>query len=136
MTSQIRKWKRNTEGLYKTAQEKARATQHRVEEAIRILVKEKRTINFKTVAETAHVSTAWLYGNEDIKMRIIHLRRQQDPKVQVRIPKQDQASNASKDAIIAALQNRVKEQATKIRELEKQLEVTTGELQRLYLIKE
>lgn len=133
MTSQIRKWRRNTEGLYKTAQEKARATQHRVEEAIRILVKEKRTINFKTVAETAHVSTAWLYGNEDIKMRIIHLRSQQVPKVQVRIPTQERASNASKDAMIAALQKRVKEQATEIRELKKQLEVTTAELQRLYL---
>lgn len=133
MTSQIRKWKRNTEGLYKTAQEKARATQHRVEEAIRILVKENRTINFKTVAETAHVSTAWLYGNEDIKMRIIHLRSQQVPKVQARIPTQERASNASKDAIIAALQKRVKEQATELRELKKQLEVTSGELQRLYL---
>ena len=133
MTSQVRKWKRNTEGLYKTAQEKARATQHRVEEAIRILVKENRTINFKTVAETAHVSTAWLYGNEDIKMRIIHLRSQQVPKVQARIPTQERASNASKDAIIAALQKRVKEQATELRELKKQLEVTSGELQRLYL---
>src|SRR5260370_31351401 len=123
--------KRNTERLHKTAQEKARATKHRVEEAIRVLVKEKHTINFKTVAETAHVSTAWLYGNEDIKMRIFHLRRQQDPKVQVRIPKKDQASNASKDAIIAALQQRVKEQATELSKLKKQLEVTSGELQRL-----
>lgn len=133
MTSQNRTWKRNTEGLHKTAQEKAQATKHRVEEAIRVLVKEKRKINFKTVAETAHVSTAWLYGNEDIKMRIIHLRAQQVPKVQVRIPKQDQASNASKDAMIAALQKRVKEQAAELRELKKQLEVTTGELQRMYL---
>lgn len=133
MTSQNRTWKRNTGGLRKTAQEKALATKHRVEEAIRILVKEKRTINFKTVAETAHVSTAWLYGNDDIKMQIFHLRSQQIPKVQVRIPKQEQASNASKDAMIAALQKRVKEQATKIRELEKQLEVATGELQRMYL---
>src|SRR5260370_40998816 len=111
MAHQSRQWKRNTEGLSNAAQEKAIATKRRVEEAIHLLLKEQRVINFKTVAETARVSTAWLYTNEDIKMRIIHLRSQQVPKMQVRILPREQASNASKDAIIAALQKRVKEQA-------------------------
>jgi len=133
-------WKRNTEGLRKNAQEKALATKHRVEEAIRLLLKEQDVINFKTVAETARVSTAWLYANEDIKLRICHLRSQQSPKAQVRIPPQQQASNASKDAVIKALQkriealqNQVKKQADEIRELKRQLEIAHGQLQRQYL---
>ena len=133
-------WKRNTEGLRKNAQEKALATQHRVEEAIRLLLKEQRVINFKTVAETARVSTAWLYANEDVKTRITHLRKQQNPKAQVRIPLQQQASNDSKDTVIKALQkriealqNRVNKQADEIKELKGQLEIAHGELQRQYL---
>ena len=133
MTHQPKEWKRNTEGLRKTAQEKAEATKQRVEAAIRLLLKDRRTINFKTVAETAQVSTAWLYSNEAIKMRIIYLRSQHVPKAQVRIPPREQASNASKDAIIAALQKRTKEQEKEIRDLRKQLEVASGQLQRQYL---
>jgi hypothetical protein len=80
------------------------------------------------VAETAQISTAWLYAQEDIKQRIVHLRSQQVPKPQVKIPSREQASKASKDALIAALQKRVREQAEKIKELEKQLEVAYGSL--------
>jgi hypothetical protein len=46
----------------------------------------------------------------------------------VKIPTREQASNASKDAMIAALQKRIREQAEKIKELEKQLEVAYGSL--------
>lgn len=140
MHSQAKSWERNTEGLRKNAQEKAKTTRSRVEEAIRLLVKEQRTINFKTVAETANVSTAWLYANEEIKMRINHLRSQQVPKAQVRIPPQVQASSASKDAVIAAykkrleaLQKRVDKQADEISDLKGQVEVAYGQLQKQYL---
>lgn len=133
MSLQARSWERNVEGLRKTAREKAEVTRRRVDEAIRLLIAEQRTINFKTVAEAAHVSTAWLYANQDIKMRISHLRKQQVPRVAVRIPAERQASSASKDTVIAALQKRVREQADKIQKLEKQARITGGELQRLYL---
>ncbi len=133
MTNQSKKWKRNTEGLRRSAQEKAEVTKQRVEAAISLLLKDQCTVNFKTVSETARVSTAWLYANEPIKMRIIHLRSQQVPKAQVHIPPREQASNASKDAMIGALQKRVKMQEKEIRELRKQLEVASGHLQRQYL---
>jgi len=81
-----------------------------------------------SVAETAGISTAWLYGNEELKQRIIHLRTQQTPHVQVKIPPREQASNASKDAMIVALQKRVKEQSEEIKDLKKQLEVAYGAL--------
>ncbi len=128
MTQQANTWERNIEGLRSSARIKAEQTRRRAEEAITLLLKERRPINFKTVAQTAQISTAWLYANEEIKMRIIHLRSQQLPKAQVKIPSREQASTASRDAMIAALQKRVREQADKIRELQQQLEVAYGSL--------
>ncbi len=100
-----RSWERNIDGLRTHAQQKAVDTARRAEAAIAHLLKEQRPVNFKTVAETAGISTAWLYGNEALKQRIMHLRTQQTPAVQVKIPPREQASNASKDAMIAALAN-------------------------------
>lgn len=128
MTDQTRQWDRNIAGLQKTAQEKAAATRQRAEEAIQLLLKEKRPITFKAVAETAHVSTAWLYGQEDIKQRILGLRTQQTPKPKIVIPPQERASDASKDALIALLRKRVKEQDEQIRDLKQQVEVAYGQL--------
>jgi Family of unknown function (DUF6262) len=128
MTPKTSQKPQNIEGLRKAARQKAEETRRRAEEAIALLLKEQRPINFKTVAEAAQISTAWLYANEAIKMRILHLRSQQVPKAQVKIPACEQASSASKDAMIAALQKRVRAQAEKIKELEKQLEVAYGSL--------
>jgi hypothetical protein len=128
MTRQANTWERNIEGLRSSARIKSEQTKQRAEEAITLLLKERRPINFKTVAQTAQISTAWLYANDEIKMRIIHLRSQEVPQAQVKIPLRDQASTASRDAMIAALQKRVREQATEIQELKKQLEVAYGPL--------
>ena len=128
MSGQTTPWKRNIDGLRKSAQKKAEITTHRAEEAIALLLRERRPITFKGVAQAAQVSTAWLYANKDIKERIIHLRSRQVPQAQIAIPVREQASNASKDTMIAALQKRVKEQAAEIRELKRQLEVVYGQL--------
>ncbi len=128
MTQSDKRWARNTKGLQAHAQNKTEQTCRRAEEAIALLLKQQRPINFKTVAETAGISTAWLYGNQDIKMRIIHLRSQQIPKTQVKVPLREQASDASKDVMIAALRKRTKEQEAEIRELRRQLEVAYGQL--------
>lgn len=130
MTRQRNSKKPNIDGLRRSAYQKAEMTRQRAEDAIALLLKAQRPINFKTVAETARISTAWLYANEEIKARIIHLRAQQIPQAQVKIPTREQASNASKDAMIAALQKRVREQAEKIKEFEQQLEVAYGSLYR------
>ena len=128
MTQDTRKWTRNIQGLRNSAQNKAQHTRQRAEEAIAMLLQQHRPVNFKAVAETAGVSTAWLYAHPDIKMRIIHLREQQTPKIQVKIPIKEQASRASKDTMIAALRKRTKEQEAEIRELRRQLEVVYGQL--------
>lgn len=128
MMQRSNRWDRNTDGLQVHAQNKAEQTRKRAEEAIGLLLKQQRPINFKVVAETAGISTAWLYGHQDIKMRIIHLRSQQAPQTQVKIPVKEQASDTSKGVVIAALRKRVKEQEAEIRELRQQLEVAYGRL--------
>jgi hypothetical protein len=47
-------------------------------------------------------------------------------KAKGQIPPQEQASSASKDTMIAALQKRVREQAAEIEQLKKQVEVAYG----------
>jgi hypothetical protein len=126
MTRSTKQWTRNTDGLRTNAQKKAAATAQRAEAAISLLIKEQRPINFQSVAQTAGISTAWLYGHEATKERIMHLRAQQIPKAQVKIPPKEQASSASKDTMIAALQKRVREQAAEIQQLKHQVEVAYG----------
>jgi len=126
MTRSSKQWQRNTEGLRANAQKKAAATEQRAEAAITLLLKEQRPINFKTVAETAGVSTAWLYAQEAIKERIMHLRAQQTPKAQIKLPPKEQASSASKDAMIAALRQRTQKLEKENRDLKRQVEVANG----------
>jgi hypothetical protein len=99
----------------------------RADEAIRLLLQEQRPINFKTVAEIAGVTTAWLYREKNIKQQIFHLRQQpgsQKLTPQVKAP----ASEQSKDQIIAALKTRVKELNEEVRDLKQRLEIVYGEL--------
>ena len=126
MTGGTKQWGRNVEGLRTHTRTKAEATRQRAEEAIAHLIKEQRPINFKTVAETAAISTAWLYGNQDLKQRIMHLRTQQRPVAQVKLPVYEQASKASEEAAIAALRKRIKGLGAENRELKRQVEVAYG----------
>ena len=126
MTRSPRQWQRNTEGLRANAQKKAAATEQRAEAAITLLFKEQRPINFKTVAQTAGISTAWLYEHEVIKARIMHLRAQQTPKAQLKIPPKEQASSASKDTMIAALRQRIQKLEKENYDLKRQVEVAYG----------
>jgi len=126
MKQSTQPWTRNTDGLRSSAQRKAAATEQRAEAAIALLIKEQRPINFKTVAQTAGISTAWLYEHDTIKQRIMHLRMQQVPTSQVKIPLKEQAGVASQATMIAALQKRVREQAAEIGRLKQQVEVAYG----------
>src|SRR6266516_5179635 len=123
MTRSTKQWQRNTDGLRSHAQRKTVATEQRAEAAIALLIREQRPINFQTVAQTAGISTAWLYEHEAIKERIMHLRAQQTPKAQVKIPPREQASSASKDAMIAALRQRIQKLEKENHDLKQQVEV-------------
>ena len=137
-----RAWKRNVEGLRRSARAKSEATRARVEEALRAMTKPARQpgqdrvlINFNTVAQAAGVSTAWLYlpANKDIADRIKELRAQQQAEPKVVIPAHLRASDASKDSLLAVMRQKVKDLEAEnadlrrqIGELRKQLEVAYG----------
>ena len=126
MTHSSKQWQRNTDGLRSHAQRKAAITEQRAQAAIALLIKEQRPINFTTVAQTADISTAWLYEHEAIKERIIHLRAQQTPKAQITFPLKEQASSASKDGMIAALRQRIQKLEKENSDLKRQVEVAYG----------
>src|SRR5438034_7046494 len=107
MRQSAKQWQRNTNGLRSHAQRKAAVTAQRAEAALALLIQEQRPITFTAVAETAGISTAWLYEHEAVKERIMHLRAERSPKAQVKIPLREQASSASKDTMIAALRQRI-----------------------------
>lgn len=117
---------RNVEGLRRNAQQRHQQAAHRADEGIRRLLQEGRPVNFHTVAETAHVSTAWLYQHPEIRERIEHLRGQ--PSLQVGSAPKMKASDASKEAMQAALRQRVKQLEAENRELKQQLEVVYGQI--------
>ncbi len=128
---------RNIEGLKRSAKLRHQDAVQRTDQGIRQLVLAKRPVNFRTVAETAHVSSAWLYRQTDIRQRIEHLRTQQGlPSTErtgqnARRDGATRASDASKDAMLATLRQRVKQVEEENRNLKAQLEVVYGQLRQL-----
>lgn len=105
--SKYTKHKRNTEAVVALAHKKSEETLKKVDQAIRLLIKNKERINFNTVATTAQVSKSFLYNNKQVRERIEFLRNQQE---QVKSPKaiKRNMSNESKDATIEILRERIK----------------------------
>jgi Family of unknown function (DUF6262) len=120
--------RRNVEGLRKSAQAKSARVLQRTNEAIGLLLQQKRPVNFKTVAEAAGVSTPYLYQNQAIRERIMHLRGKVVPPAEIK-PKRERVSDASRDAVIETLRHRLKELEGDNRELRKQIEVAYGLVQ-------
>lgn len=116
---------RNTLGLRKSAQARHQQAMQRAEEGIGRLLHQGRPVNFHTVAEAANVSTAWLYQHAEIRSRIEHLRQQSSQKDAS--PK-TRSSDSSKDAMLAALRERVRLVEAENRQLRQQLEVVYGQL--------
>ncbi len=106
---------RNTSGLRQSAQSRHQQAVQRVEEGIARLLQEGRSINFNIVVATAKVSTAWLYRMPEIRQRIEHLRQQ--PHANSTIPSKGKASDASKNAMLTTLRNKMKVLETENQEL-------------------
>ena len=112
---------RNVDGLRQNAQKKRQEAIERTEQGIKQLLKEGKAVNFKTVAEVARVSTAWLYKEPRIKERIEHLRQQQAQKKSLLTTQR--ATEASKDAMIKTLKKTIKKQEAEIKGLRDHIEV-------------
>lgn len=125
----MKSWKRNTAGLKHNAEHKRQQTMAKAEEGIRQLLRENKAVNFESVAEVAGVSRAWIYREPGLKARILHLRDQSPPKTS--LPPQLQASDSSKDAMMAALRQQIARLRTDNDDLRRQNEVIYGRLQEL-----
>lgn len=118
-------WPRNTQGIKAAAQRKREAALAKTEAALKKLVKEKRFINFETVAETAGVTRAWLYKQPEIRNRIEVLRAQQHSKQA--LPPPLRATDESKAVLVAELRKQNKELRAKIQALKQELENAYGQ---------
>lgn len=118
------KHERNVEGLRQNALRKRQEAIERTKAGIRQLLKKERAVNFKSVAEVAGVSTAWLYKEPEIKAQIEHLRKQQTRGK--KLPPQQRASDASKNAMIKTLKERIKKLEAENRGLRDHIEVVQG----------
>jgi Family of unknown function (DUF6262) len=123
---------RNVDGLRAASVRKHEEAERKVDNAIRELIRDGEPINFRRVASIARVSTGWLYAQPDVKERITRLRGQPDCKAG---PPVERASDASKNAIVRALRQRVttldndrRQLLDRIDQLQQRIEVLYGEL--------
>ncbi|MBD2296739.1 hypothetical protein H6G06_25460 [Anabaena sphaerica FACHB-251] len=120
------KHERNTDGLKENAIKKRDEAKARTDKAIQQLIKDKKKINFNTVAEAADVSKAWLYKEPEIKERIQSLREQcLDEK---KLPPQERTSESSWKAKYQTLKDRLQRIEAENRGLRDQLEVAYGRI--------
>src|SRR5713226_9505064 len=102
------------------AMERALAALHRMDAA-------DREINFRTVAAEAKVSTAWLYGQEELRVRIMRSRKTTSQIAPGASTSQDR-ERLSRQNIVATLRLRIKTLEEKNRELTTLLELAYGKL--------
>ena len=122
----------NVEGLRAASARKHEEAERKVDDAIHALLRTGEPITFRRVATVARVSSGWLCAQPDVKERITHLRGQPADKAG---PPAERASDASKDAIVRALRQRVgthdderRRLLARIQQLEERVEVLYGEL--------
>jgi len=82
-------------------------------------------INFRAVAAEARVSTAWLYGQRELRERIMRLRRSPAPNLLAETERERREKVSTKN-IIATLRLRIRQLEEKNRELTELLEHAYG----------
>lgn len=116
---------RNTEGVKKHAQMKSQEATQKVDKAIQHLIKTKAKINFNQVAMESGVSKAFLYNNQEIRNRIEGIRKQQEGLNTPKVIKRSM-TDASKDSLIAAKNNRIKKLEEENKRLKDELLILRG----------
>jgi len=119
---------RKIEALQEAAAQKSQESLDRVEKALEKMIKQGLTINFKTVADTANVSTAYLYKTPEIREKIETIRDQQKNQSN---PQKPVASDNSKAVIISNLREEVKRVRSELEEFKKINQTLTGKLYQL-----
>jgi Family of unknown function (DUF6262) len=118
---------RNTEGLKKSARLRSEGAMQRALVALQRMEASDREVNFRTVAAEARVSTAWLYSQKELRVRIVRCRTTAGRAVPG-IDSPPDLQRLSKQNIVATLRLRIKTLEEKNRELSSLLELVYGEL--------
>jgi Family of unknown function (DUF6262) len=113
-------------GLQQHAQARHQAALECTERALQSLLAQQQPINFRTVARAAGVSTAWLYQQPALKLRIQQLRAGNT--LSVSPASKARVSDDSKTAMIATLRQRIEKLQKENEELRHQLAVVYGQL--------
>ena len=117
--------RRNTVGLKRSARLRSEQAMERALAALHRMDATK--INFRTVACEAKVSTAWLYGQEELRVRIMRSRKTTSHMAPPASASQDR-ERLSRQNIVATLRLRIKVLEEKNGELNTLLELAYGKL--------
>jgi|ERR1022692_57071 hypothetical protein len=118
---------RNTEGLKRSARLRSQNTMQRALAALQRMDVSDREINFRAVAAEAAVSSAWLYSQDELRVRIMRSRRTTSDVAPPASGSRDR-ERTSRQNIVATLRLRIKAVEKKNRELTGLLELVYGEL--------
>ncbi len=119
--------RRNIAGLKRSARMRSEQAMERALAALHRMDASDREINFRTVASEAKVSTAWLYGQEQLRVRIMRSRRTTSRLAPPASASQDR-ERLSRQNIVGTLRLRIKALEEKNRELTTLLELAYGRL--------
>jgi len=118
---------RNIEGLRRSARARSESAMQRALVALQRLKASDREVNFRAVAAEARVSTAWLYSQEELRVRILRSRTTAGRAAPGTDSPPDR-QRLSKQNIVATLRLRIKTLEEKNRELTSLLELAYGRL--------
>lgn len=118
---------RNTEGLKQSARLRSESAMQRALVALQRMGACDRQVNFRTVAAEAGVSTAWLYRQEGLRVRIMRSRDAPSYAAPLASAIRDR-ERVSRQNVVATLRLRIKTLEEKNRELTGILELVYGEL--------
>jgi Family of unknown function (DUF6262) len=116
----------NTSGLKRSARLRSEKTMDRALAALRRMDAADQAINFRTVAAEAKVSTAWLYRQEELRLRIMRSRRTTHHLALLPGSASQERERLSRQNIVATLRLRIKTLEEKNRELTDLLERAYG----------
>jgi hypothetical protein len=119
--------RRNIAGLKRSARFRSEQAMERALAALHRMDATDREINFRTVACEAKVSTAWLYGQEELRVRIMRSRKTTSHMAPPASASQDR-ERLSRQNIVATLRLRIKALEEKNGELKTLLELAYGKL--------
>ena len=121
--------KRNTEAVTRLAAEKSEKARQRTREALHLLQRQGKPINFATISKAANVSKTFLYDprHADLAEEIRRLRNQPLQRASA-FQSSKRKSETAKDAQLARLKDRVQKLEQQVRALQLENELLYGRL--------